>query len=168
MSQAWSEIVILPSEGQAGPGLRLTVPALANEAAALSALGAFVDPVTETGAVFSSWGTVAREETLTARTVLSVGPLPGVTDPIAKTALEVLADLGLIPADAQGYAERLRVLESATGAPATLARLFNPLIERGSVTTTTALWRFVGEEPPKVRLTGEDAGLVLEVELPGR
>jgi phosphoribosylformylglycinamidine synthase len=168
MSQAWSEIVILPSEGQAGPGLRLTVPALANEAAALSALGAFVDPVTETGAVFSSWGTVAREETLTARTVLSVGPLPGVTDPIAKTALEVLADLGLIPADAQGYAERLRVVESATGAPATLARLFNPLIERGSVTTTTALWRFVGEEPPKVRLTGEEVGLVLEVDLPDR
>ena len=46
MSQAWSEIVILPSEGQAGPGLRLTVPALADEAAALNALGAFVDPPT--------------------------------------------------------------------------------------------------------------------------
>lgn len=166
MSQAWSEIVILPKEGQAGPGLRLTVPALADEAAAMSALGAFVDPVTETGAVFSSWGTVAQSETFPARTVLLVGPLPGVTDPIAKTALEVLSDLLLVPADAQGYAERLRVEDSAIGAPGKLSALFNPLIERGSVTTTTALWRYVGAEPPKVRLTGEEVGLVLDVDLP--
>ena len=166
MSQDWSEIVILPAEGQSGPGLRLTVPALADEAAALSALGAFVDPVTETGAVFSEWGMVAREATVPARTVLLVGPLPGVTDPIAKTALEVLADLGLVPEGAQGYAERLRVEDSATGAPARLAGLFNPLIERGSVTGTQALWRFVGAEPPKVRLTGADVGLVLDVDLP--
>ena len=107
MSQAWSEIVILPREGQAGPGLRLTVPRLADEAAALTALGAFVDPVTETGAVFSDWGTVAQHETVESKTVLLVGPLPGVTDPIAKTALEVLADLELADADAEGYAERL-------------------------------------------------------------
>lgn len=166
MNQAWSEIVILPKEGLAGPGLRLTVPSLADEAAALSALGAFVDPVTETGAVFSSWGTVAQNDTFPARTVLLVGPLPGVTDPIAKTALEVLSDLRLVPADAQGYAERLRVEDSASGAPAKLSALFNPLIERGSVTTTTALWRYVGAEPPKVRLTGEEVGLVLDVDLP--
>lgn len=166
MSQAWSEIVILPNEGQSGPGLRLTVPALADESAALSALGAFVDPVTETGAVFSHWGTVAQVETPPARTVLLVGPLPGVTDPIAKTALEVLADLKLVPAGAEGYAERLVVEEKAAGAPAKLARLFNPLIERGSVTTTQALWRLSGEEPPKVRLTGAEVGLVLEVDLP--
>ena len=166
MSQAWSEIVILPCEGQSGTGLRLTVPALADEAAGLSALGAFVDPVTETGAVLSPWGTVARELTVPARTVLLVGPLPGVTDPIAKTAMEVLADLGLVPAGAEGYAERLWVEESAAGAPAKLASLFNPLIERGSVTTTKALWRLSDAEPPKVRLTGEDVGLVLDVDLP--
>ncbi|MGB1147255.1 MAG: AIR synthase-related protein, partial [Alphaproteobacteria bacterium] len=166
MSQAWSEIVILPREGQAGPGLRLTVPRLADEAAALTALGAFVDPVTETGAVFSDWGTVAQHETVESKTVLLVGPLPGVTDPIAKTALEVLADLELADADAEGYAERLRVVETSVGAPSKLARLFNPLIERGSVTTTKALWQFIGAQPPKVRLTGEEVGLVLEVDLP--
>ena len=167
MSQhAWSEIVILPREGQAGPGLRLTVPRLADEAAALSALGAFVDPVTETGAVFSDWGMVAQHEDIEARTVLLVGPLPGVTDPIAKTALEVLADLRLVEPGAEGYAERLSVEATSIGAPAKLSGLFNPLIERGAVTTTQALWQYIGAQPPKVRLTGEEIGLVLEVDLP--
>ena len=191
MAASWSEIVILPRGGQPGPGLRLVVPELADEPAAQRALAAFVDPVTEVGGVFSAWGTTtsaddadpfdpsdlsgtvltaAASATAQAQRLYSVGPLPGVTDAIAKTALDVLADLGLVSAEeaaeGQGYAERLRVEADSADPEARLASLFNPLIERGRVGSAADVWQYSGEAPPAVRLAGDEVGLVLDVDLP--
>ena len=186
MAASWSEIVILPRGGQPGPGLRLMVPELADEPAAQRALSAFVDPVTEVGGVFSAWGTTTSGEGAdpsdlsdpsgevradgSGQRLYSVGPLPGVTDAIAKTALDVLADLSLVSAadaaGAQGYAERLRVEADVADPDARLASLFNPLIERGRIRSRADVWRYSGEAPPVVRLAGDEVGLVLEVDLP--
>ena len=180
MAASWSEIVILPRGGQPGPGLRLMVPELADEPAAQRALSAFVDPVTEVGGVFSAWGTTTSGEGAdpsgevradgSGQRLYSVGPLPGVTDAIAKTALDVLADLSLVSAadaaGAQGYAERLRVEADVSDPEARLASLFNPLIERGRISSRADVWRYSGEAPPSVRLAGDEVGLVLEVDLP--